>query len=316
MTHTYLQKEDWTGRDDGAHLRVHQFVDVQNPKEPLKPSAGFALLGFAVDEGVVRNQGRKGAADGPSAFRKALSNLPVLKEGFSLLDCGDISCPEHDLEEAQTYFQKHCEQLFKEGRYLFAIGGGHEIALPHYRAFVNTHKATTIGIINLDAHLDIRAPLEGKSATSGSSFYQIHQECTKNKQPFHYLCLGAQRFGNTVDLWKRLKEFKGEAILAEEIAWNILEAEHTLTAFINKCDLIYLTICLDVFSPAYAPGVSAPSPFGIAPLEAVRLLRGVVRSGKVKTFNIAELNPGYDVDGKTAKLAALIAMELLTSLHP
>ncbi|CRX38676.1 formimidoylglutamase [Estrella lausannensis] len=316
MKHTFFQKKDWTGRDDGAPLRVHQFTETQNPETPLNPSGAYALLGFAVDEGVRRNQGRIGAAKGPPAFRKALANLPVLKEGFSLLDCGDISCPEQDLEAAQTYFQKQCEQLFKDDCFPFAVGGGHEIALPHYRALANTHKESAIGIINFDAHLDIRAPLDGKLATSGSSFYQIYHERTKNKLPFHYLCLGAQRFGNTVDLWRRLKEFGGEAVLAEEITWNFPEAQQRLTAFMSECDLIYLTICLDVFSPAYAPGVSAPSPLGIAPLEAVRLLRSIARSGKVKTFNIAELNPQYDVDDKTAKLAALITMELLTSLHP
>lgn len=316
MSYTLPQLKDWTGREDGDFQRVHQFVDLQDPKQPLKRPAAFSLLGFAVDEGVSRNQGRRGASKGPAAFRKAFGNLPVLREGFSLKDCGDIFCPLEKLEEAQDLFKKHLEQLFKEESFPFAIGGGHEIAFPHYQALASTHKGASLGIINLDAHLDIRAPLDGKLSTSGSSFYQIHQECSKERLPFHYLCLGAQRFGNTVDLWKRLKEFKGEAILAEEIAWNFAEAEHRLNSFIQKCDVLYLTICLDVFSPAYAPGVSAPSPLGIAPLEALRLLRCIIRSGKLITFNIAELNPSYDIDDKTAKLAAMLTIEILTSLLP
>lgn len=69
--------EGWQGRvdsvDDQEAFRWHQIVREVAPG--ARP--GIALAGFASDEGVRRNGGRAGAAGGPAALRRALSNLPV-----------------------------------------------------------------------------------------------------------------------------------------------------------------------------------------------------------------------------------------------
>eukprot|EP01136_Pigoraptor_vietnamica_P017509 Opistho-1_new@62755 len=87
----------WTGRVDteetGPSPRWHQRV------QPLGPGArgGVTLMGFAVDEGVRRNGGRPGAAQGPQALRTALASLPVLGEP-ALFDAGDVVCEADALE--------------------------------------------------------------------------------------------------------------------------------------------------------------------------------------------------------------------------
>jgi formiminoglutamase len=63
-------------------------------------------------------------------------------------------------------------------------------------------------------------------------------------------------------------------------------------------------IDLDGFSSAYAPGVSAPSPLGFAPLFVYKVLAYVFESKKVISCDIAELNPDFDIDENTASLAA------------
>lgn len=294
-----MDKNLWTGRKDG--LRVHHII-----KNTSKPCVG--LLGFASDEGVKRNLGREGALKGPDAFRKAFANIPVHDPDLIIKDCGDIVAGK-DLEKAQMLFQKKIKELWKKGTRPFAIGGGHEISYPHYKALTEVFPNETIGIINFDAHLDLRSPINGNLSTSGSSFFQIHEML--QKKPFHYLCIGAQKFSNTADLWDRLKEFKGKALLAEEVVFHPKKALQTLNVFLKKVDKVYLTVDLDVFSAPCAPGVSAPNPFGLTPYDVLPLLHSLKNSGKMLTFDIAELNPHYDIDGRTAKLAALIAMELL-----
>lgn len=296
--HKEPDKSLWTGRMDGK--RVHHSVRFENGDTPT-----YALLGFASDAGVKRNQGREGAAFGPEAFRKAFANLPILKP-LRLRDFGDIVCTDN-LEEAQELFKTKIKELLNKGYTPFAIGGGHEISYPHYCALAETFPQLNIGIINFDAHLDLRSPLEGHLSTSGSSFYQI----AKESKSFHYLCLGAQELSNTSELWDRLKALKGEHVLAEEMILNKEKALNRLTDFLKKVDKVYLTVCLDVFSQAYAPGVSAPNPLGLSPYDALPLLHEIKTSGKMLSFDIAELNPHFDRDGITAKLAAHIAMELL-----
>ena len=70
------------------------------------------------------------------------------------------------------------------------------------------------------------------------------------------------------------------------------------------CDHIYVTIDLDGFSSAYAPGVSAASPMGFSPYMVLECLKTIIGSGKLISLDIAEMNPKYDIDGQTAKLAA------------
>ena len=71
----------------------------------------------------------------------------------------------------------------------------------------------------------------------------------------------------------------------------------------------------DAVASAYAPGVSAPTADGFTPGEIARCLRHAARSGSLAAFDVVELNPRFDVDGRTAKLAALMIAEIITELR-
>src|SRR5690625_5632867 len=103
----------WTGRNDGPcteHARWHPRIAPVDPSQP-----GFALLGFATDEGVRRNQGHTGAAAGPSAIRAALGSVAVHHD-ISLFDGGDIPVVDGDLEAAQQQYGATLTSLLQQGR--------------------------------------------------------------------------------------------------------------------------------------------------------------------------------------------------------
>ena len=89
-----------------------------------------------------------------------------------------------------------------------------------------------------------------------------------------------------------------------------------LRYFISKVDYLYLTIDLDVFSAATAPGVSAPAARGISYECIEQLLQPIFQAknsaGKRKLLlaDIAEYNPDFDIDNQTAKLAARLAWDI------
>jgi Arginase/agmatinase/formimionoglutamate hydrolase, arginase family len=84
---------------------------------------------------------------------------------------------------------------------------------------------------------------------------------------------------------------------------------------IDQNEMIYMSLCLDVFSAAYAPGVSATQPLGLQPWDIIPLIRQIAASGKVVSFDIAELSPRYDVDQRTAKLAGVLIYEFIHHYH-
>ena len=98
----------------------------------------------------------------------------------------------------------------------------------------------------------------------------------------------------------------------ENINYEVVTSK--LHAFIERNDALYLTIDLDGFSSAYAPGVSAPSALGFSPAFAFKILNYLMQTQKVVAVDIAELNPRYDRDQCTAKLAAQIVAAVVEGL--
>ncbi|MFA6915229.1 MAG: formimidoylglutamase [Parachlamydiales bacterium] len=303
----------WQGRHDGPEaLRLHEVVHCTDVQFGLAlPKHAIVLIGFASDEGVKRNLGRPGAADGPLAWRKALANLPV-PEGLTrpIFDAGDITCLENDLEQAQAALGLLVALVLEQGGFPFVCGGGHEVAWGQFLGIAEKGFDRGLGIVNLDAHYDLRPVLEGNKGTSGTTFSQMLDHQNAKGFPFYYACAGIQPQGNTIALHQKARTLDVLVIPAEEID----HAPHLLEPFIDLAQHLYFTICLDVFNSAFAPGVSAPQVLGITPTQALPLIRKMAGTGKLFACNIAELSPSYDRDQMTARLAAALTLEILRLL--
>jgi agmatinase len=77
---------------------------------------------------------------------------------------------------------------------------------------------------------------------------------------------------------------------------------------------VYISVDLDCLDPAFAPGVSVPSPGGLSAVDLIYLLNKVISTGNVVAIDIVELAPDYDINGSTAMLAARIMSECIASL--
>ena len=305
------KRELWQGRNDTLNKeRFFQKITFESNQSALiTKHKKTVFIGFASDAGVIRNQGRAGAKSGPDEIRAQLAKLPCPNHE-TFVDLGTIICEGDELETAQSQFAELIQFCHQQGHKTIALGGGHEIAWPHYQGLVPCYQK--LGIINFDAHFDLRPWQKGEAGTSGTSFSQIADFCADHQLPFHYCCVGIQKFANTPSLYKRAEELKvaylsADVLYKKSTAWQIA----FLDDFMLNLDHIYLTVCLDVLAECFAPGVSAPQPMGITPWQMLPLLKYIVQSGKVVSLDIAELSPPLDQERKTARLAALIIAELL-----
>lgn len=301
----------WQGRKDTLpserFFQNIQCLDVRTTSFPIQEKP-LVILGFACDEGIARNEGRKGASLAPDILRAQFAKL-ACSHPNAIIDVGNIVCDDGNLEASQEEFAKLLTYCQQQGGRTIAFGGGHEIAWAHFQGLVGNYPK--LGIINFDAHFDIRVPQE-KLGTSGTPFWQIHQHCQQHNIPFNYCCLGLQPAGNTSSLWKRAEDWDVAYLTAEQIQQQSYSWQTCfLDDFILQQDYLYLSLCLDVFAESYAPGVSAPQPLGLTPWQVLPLLKYILQTGKVVSFDIAELSPPYDSEQKTARLAAAILAELL-----
>ena len=303
-------RELWKGRDDGPAERYHQIIQCVDLRERIPtPSSkpAFALLGFACDEGIRRNQGRVGAAQGPQSLRKSLSNLPAASIPF--YDCGDITCTDGNLEESQASLAILVAMLLAQKITPIVIGGGHELAWGTYQGICTYNPSQECAIINFDAHYDLRPLVDGKG-TSGTSFLQISQHLQLHELPFYYYPIGIQKLTNTSALHMKAKKLAIDPIFADDI----ISASEQITKILSKHSCFYLTVCLDVFAAPFAPGVSAPQPLGVLPHQIIPLITTLARSGKVLVLDIAELSPTHDISYMTSSLAALLTHNFLASI--
>ncbi|PCI34971.1 MAG: formimidoylglutamase [Flavobacteriaceae bacterium] len=278
----------------------------------------IALLGYVCDEGVRRNRGRIGAAQGPKALRERLAKHPVHFENRRIADVGDVICEEDNMEGCQDAFSSIISKLLKDKIFPIAVGGGHDMSYAHFMGIWNVVKDSDkrrVGIINFDAHFDLR-PVEGRP-NSGTPFNQIITKLKKEGEHVDYFAVGIQQQSNTRELFDIAKKEN----VHYAINYDCESARHEmdilksrLSSFIANNDYIYITVDMDAFSSAYAPGVSAPSPLGFTPYFLFKMLDFLFESNKVISCDIAELNPSLDRDNVTATLVAKIVDYMVSSI--
>jgi len=320
-----LDRHIWTGRIDNPmdtdSFRWHQlvqFIDLSD--QDLNPfpetMTGFCILGYCCDKGVEKNLGRTGASKGPLHIRKELANLPrSFGDPIQIFDAGNITCEGNSMEEVQLELSILANKIFSLNLTPIILGGSHDLALGHYRGIINHlhDESQRTGIINFDAHFDLRPYNNG--ANSGTMFSQIAELCGHKEKDFSYFCVGIQQTANTQSLFKKADQLGAKYVLEKDISENsLIKIKRKIHTFITQNDHIYLTLCSDVFSSAYAPGVSATQPFGMHPEMVLTLLKYIINSGKVISFDIAEVSPRFDEDNRTAKLAAIIIFAVINSM--
>lgn len=309
-------------------VRVGRFASSIIQADPASPDLDVsafkqgcrvALLGLPDDTGVAMNFGRTGAKAGPAALRSALARYglasirvpapvagePLVQTLPRVFDAGDIvpagSTPE-DLAATHERVAAAAEHLVSIGYLPIAIGGGHDLTFPFVQGVVRAHASRRSQFhgrfhgVYLDAHLDVRA-----EPGSGMPFRRLVESCRVHS----LACVGFDRFVNAPEHVEWF-EMHGGQIFPPEHALDALDRIQSATS------PTFLSIDLDGLDSSFAPGVSAINPCGLAPDLVARFARAAGISPGVRCFDVMELNPSFDLDGRTARLAARLVLEFLS----
>lgn len=289
-----------TGPDDP---RVGHFLAAETEEKETR----VAILGFPCDEGVVRNNGRAGAAQGPDALRRCLYRFtpdPTDARMTSLLrrsrDLGDLAV-SGELEADQQSLGEAVAEILDAGTIPVVLGGGHETAYGHFLGYAGA--GLPVAISNVDAHADVRELRNGQGH-SGSPFRQaLEHESGLCRE---YRVAGLQPQSNSRAHIQYLDTHNCRY-------WFRTETDQEVIAelYPDKEGDRYATFCLDALDAAFAPGVSAPASDGLHPEWWLAAAYRAGASERVRSFDVVELNPGYDVDQRTARIAALTVWHFL-----
>jgi len=260
------------------------------------------ILGFPSDRGAILNGGRAGSAAGPKAIREQLYRLcpdPHHFEPFAQLlrstrDLGDLKVTDdlaHDLEQ----ITRTVATLIAGGSFVIILGGSHDLSLAHWRAYKSLGREGSI--INMDAHPDMREPVEGQTH-SGSPFFEALND---REQPLsQYDVWGLRKWSCSKAQIDLLKEKNCDYHFVEQVSPELVQQLYTA----KKSNRI-ASFDLDAIDQAYCPGVSAPSVGGLSPALYIQAMLEVGRNSSFSSLDLVELNPQFDRDNQSARLAAV-----------
>lgn len=284
-------------RNDPNDPRLGELVSAS---PDVYTSSQIVFLGCPQDEGVARNQGRLGARLAPDEIRRCFYRLALGSltdhQPLKLFDLGNTVI-QPTLEATHQQHQSIVRQLIADGKIVIMLGGGNDVSYPDCSAL--TLEMGDVLAFNIDAHFDVRADTP---RNSGTPYRQLLEE--KHIQPEHFYEVGSQPFSNS-PIYRRYLLDQGATVCSlRELQDAGITAyfENILCRSTNKA--IFWGIDLDVVRAADAPGVSAPNPVGMAGDDLCRITELAGRDPRTRIIEFSEVNPEYDIDQRTCRLAA------------
>ena len=296
--------------------------DPRDPRAPTllqpwtegEPLAGrTVVLGFPYDGGIPS---RPGARFGPRAIRDALASFGTYdgeRHVPPALDLGDVALPTMNGADAHSRIEEGARQVFAAGARPVFLGGDHGITGSIIRGLAAARPEIGLAILNVDAHLDVREYDDEAHLSSGTPFRRAME--TPIVDGAHVAMIGIRRFANS-EYYLEYAAGQGVRLSTVEDAQThgaVTVTKAALYRATTGADALYLSIDMDAADAAFAPGVSAPGTGGLTSREMIDIVRTVAADPRLVAADIMETSPPYDPDGRTARLAARLLLEILAA---
>jgi len=248
---------------------------------------------------------RKGTSEAPHKIREISSIRDTYKRGSDIslgLPFPGINRKVYDygnIERSQV--TEVIDKIVSKSKIPISIGGDHSISGEIIKSI--SKKRGPLSLVYFDAHPDFVGSMRGYY---GSVFHDV--------LPFIDIKSSIQIGVRTPEQEEinNIKKYDLSVITPFDIAKNgIMETEETILNKIGKNT--YISFDMDVIDPAYAPGVSVPVPLGLRNIEAIILLKSLVKKG-ILGLDIMEVCPNYDIKDRTSHLASRMIAEVISSL--
>jgi len=252
------------------------------------------IQGIQYDE---KSSFQQGSSLAPPLIREALnsgsmnlfSENGITIETSRIEDKGDITIEKYFDIEAIT--AKH----LNEGGKIFTLGGDHSVTFHIIKA--HHAKYPKLDILHIDAHADLYDNYEGDKFSHACPFARIME----NGFAIKLVQVGI----------RTLNTHQTEQ--AERFKVDVHEMKNLDLSKIPKFENpLYISLDMDAFDPAFAPGVSHHEPGGMTSRQVIDLIQSL--NCEVVGADIVEYNPTRDFQKMTSFLAAKMMKEILTKM--
>ncbi|MGA9753138.1 MAG: agmatinase [Acidobacteriota bacterium] len=253
------------------------------PAQSSLETSRFVILPIPYE---VTTSYAKGTKFGPRAIIEASRNMELYDEELGLEPCeaGIFTSEDllfHDISPRAMVdtVREAVRHYLSMGKFVVSLGGEHNLSFPCFLAHREVHGE--IGVVQLDAHADLRESYEGT--------------------PFNHACVMRRIVGcsaGTAQVGIRSLSREEADYLKAKGTWPVVWArecqegdgwmDRVLAALPPK---IYLTVDVDGFDPSLVPCTGTPEPGGLQWYPTLRFLRRLCREREVVGMDVMELAP-------------------------
>ncbi len=259
-------------------------------------SSNIIMLGLPFDGTVSYKPGSRFA---PEQIRLASWGLEEYSPYFDkhLEDCnfhdaGDLEFPLGNTVKSLDLIEKNVEDIYKDGKRVFGIGGEHLVTLPEIKAISKFYE--NLAIVHFDAHTDLREEYLGEKLS--------HSAVIRHS-------------GNIVG-FENIKQIGIRSGMKEE--FELMEKFNTRSTKYEDLDIlkdknIFVTVDLDVLDTSIMPGTGTPEVGGLTFNELLGWFK-YLSNFNIIGADVVELAPDYDSSGASTAVATKVIRELLMTM--
>ena len=262
-------------------------------QNPDYASSDIIMLGLPFDGTVSYRPGSRFA---PEQIRLASWGLEEYSPNFdkhledvNFHDAGDLEFPLGNTYKSLEVIEQNVEDIYKDGKKVFGIGGEHLITLPEIKAVSKFYK--DLAIVHFDAHTDLREEYLGEEMSHSA----VIRHASKIVAP------------------ENIKQIGIRSGMKEE--FEFMKKHGTLVHKFEELDVlkskkIFVTVDLDVLDPSVMPGTGTPESGGMQFRELIDWFK-YLKNFDIIGADVVELAPDYDASGVSTAVATKVIRELL-----
>ena len=291
-----------TAKGPAAVLEASKQVDLEDLQYGAIWKAGIAMLPIPRKIEALSKSARKaaepiiaagGAEPGNRAHARALAAVNAASAGVNELEA------------------REARAILDRGAIPALLGGDHASPFGLIDELAKRHKG--LGVLQIDAHMDLREAFEG-FAFSHASIY--HNVMTRIPGVARLVQVGIRDFGSrerafAENSMSRVKVFYDQAIRDRQFAgasWGVIAKD--IVAALPKD--VYISFDIDGLSPDHCPNTGTPVPGGLSFPEVCHLLEVLAKSGRrIVGFDLVEVAPGPNGEDWNANVGARVLYKML-----
>ena len=262
-------------------------------QNPDYESSNIVMLGLPFDGTVSYRPGSRFA---PEQIRLASWGLEEYSPFFdkdladvNFHDAGDLEFPLGNTYKTLEQIEQNVEDIYKDNKKVFGIGGEHLVTLPEVKAVSKFYD--DLAIVHFDAHTDLREEYLGEEMSHSAVIRHI----SKIVKP------------------ENIKQIGIRSGMKEE--WDFMAKHKTLCKYYSDLDSlrtknIFVTVDLDCLDTSIMPGTGTPEVGGMTFNELVGWFN-YLKEFNIVGADVVELAPDYDSSGVSTAVATKVIRELL-----